>query len=76
LLGSHCEKAALIGGPYLHMEVEASLGLASLRTSIYCDKLEEISDLKISVNASAGHIWPAGRYLPSPVLEYIEDFKR
>ena len=26
----------------------------------------DILDLKIFVNASAGHIWPAGRYLPTP----------
>jgi len=29
------------------MEIKASLGLVSLSTRIYCDRLEEISDLNI-----------------------------
>jgi len=27
-------------------------------------------------NAVAGHIWPAARYLPTPVLDYMKGFKR
>jgi len=40
-----------------------------LNTNIYCvDKLDEISDLKVFLNASAGHLWPAGLLLPTPAL--------
>jgi len=41
----------------------------SLSTNIYYEKLADISDLKIFLNASAGHIWTAGRYLPTPALD-------
>ena len=47
-----------------------------LRTNIYCDKLEHISDLKIFLkarateNAVAGYIWLAGCYLPTPALTH------
>ena len=44
LLGVHFQKAAFSGGPYLVMEVEASLRYVRLSTNIYCDKLENISD--------------------------------
>jgi len=33
----------------------------SLNTNVYCDGLEEISDLKIFLNASAGHCKRCGR---------------
>jgi len=36
-LGSHLEKAAFSGGPYLLTEIEASLGPFSHNTNIYCD---------------------------------------
>ena len=55
MLRGHLEKAAFSGGPYLLTEVEASLGLVNLSTNIFCDKLAETSDLKIFLNASAGH---------------------
>jgi len=42
----------------------------SLSTNIYYEKLGKISDLKIFLNASAGHIWPAGRYLPTSALNH------
>jgi len=51
------------------MEVEASLGLVSLSTNIYCDKLEEMPDFRVFLNSSAGHIWPEARYLPISGLE-------
>jgi len=41
----------------------------SLSTNIYYEKLENISDIKTFLNACAGHIWPAGRYLPTPALD-------
>jgi len=50
------------------MKVEPSLRCVKLGTNIRCDKLENISALKIFLNASAGYIWPAGRYLTTPVL--------
>ena len=55
VLGGHFEKAAFSGGPYLPMEVETSLSWFSLSTSIYCDKLKEISDVKVFLNACVGH---------------------
>ena len=80
LLKGHFEKAAFSGGPCLPMRVEA-VSVYSLSTNIYYDyeKLEELSDLKIFLNASAGHwkrcvvhIWPAGRYLPTHgILHWI-----
>ena len=70
LLRGHFKKAAFSWGPCLLMKVEAkSRFIASALT--FTEKLEEISDLKIFLNASAGHwkrcgqIWPAGRYLPT-----------
>ena len=56
LLKGHFEKAAFSGGLYLLMRVEA-VSVYSLSTNIYYDykKLEELSDLKIFLNASAGH---------------------
>ena len=64
------------------MEVDATLGLVSLSTNIYCDKMEKISDLKIFLNVSAGHWkrcgrphWPAGRYLPTPANKSIKNYK-
>ena len=55
VLRGHFEKAAFSEGPYVLMEVDATLGLVSLSTNIYCDKMEEISDLKIFLNVSASH---------------------
>jgi len=55
LLGGHFHKAALSGGPFLLMEVEASLSDVRLITNIYCDKLENISDLKIFLKPSVDH---------------------
>ena len=50
-LGCNFEKAAYSGGPYFLLAIEASLG----STNVYCDELDDISDLKIFLNASAGH---------------------
>jgi len=41
----------------------------NLSTNMYYEKLEEISDLKVFLNASAGHSCPAGRYLPTPCVD-------
>jgi len=56
LLNGHFEKAAFSGEPCLLMRVETVL-VHSLSTNIYYDyeKLEELSNLKIFLNASAGH---------------------
>jgi len=56
LLKGHFEMAAFSGGPCLLMRVDA-VSVCSLSTNIYCDceKLEELPDLKIFLNASAGH---------------------
>ena len=56
LLKGHFEKAAFSGEPCFLMRVEA-VSVYSLSTNICYDyeKLEELSDLKIFLNASAGH---------------------
>jgi len=56
LLKGHFQKAAFSGGPCFLMRVEA-VSVYSLSTNIYYDykKLEELSNLKIFLNASAGH---------------------
>ena len=56
LLKGHFEKAAFSGGPCLLIRVEA-VSVYSLSTNICYDyeKLQELSDLKIFLNASAGH---------------------
>ena len=56
VLRGHFEKAAFSGGPCLLVRVEA-VSVYRLSTNIYYDyeKLEELSDLKIFLNASAGH---------------------
>jgi len=46
-LGSNFEKAA-----YSLKQVSVQV---SLNTNVYCDELEDISDFKILLNASAGH---------------------
>ena len=43
------------GGPHLLMELEAISVEISLNANIYCDKLEEITDLEIFLIGSAGH---------------------
>jgi len=53
LFGGHFEKAAFSGEPHLLMR-EKQISIYSLNTNIYY-KFEEISDLKILLNASAGH---------------------
>jgi len=55
-LKGHFEKASFSGGPCLLMRVEA-VSVYSLSTNIYYEyeKLEELSDLKIFLHASADH---------------------
>jgi len=60
------------------MAIEANLGSVNLSTNVYCDELEDISDLEIflnpsaaTVNAVAGYMWPAGLYLPKPDLVHF-----
>jgi len=66
LLGGHFEKTALTEGrTFLWKQVL----IYSLSTNICYEKLKDISDLKIFLNACAGHNWPAGRYLPAPALD-------
>ena len=55
MLGVYFEKAEFSGERCVLTEVKASLGLVRLSTNIYCDKFEEISDLKIFLHVSAGH---------------------
>ena len=56
MLKGHFEKAAFSGGPCFLMRVEA-VSVYSLSTNIYYEyeKLEELSDLKIFLHASADH---------------------
>jgi len=53
--GVHVENAVFSGGPHLLMELEAISVETSLNANIYCDKLEEITDLEIFLIGSAGH---------------------
>ena len=77
-LMGHFKKAALTGGPYLLVEIEASFGEVShsnKQWDLFWEaegnlKSEHISWIlsRATENAVAGRIWPAGRYLPTPGL--------
>ena len=73
MFGGHFEKATLTEGrtPVPSYGSRKQVSIYSLSTNIYYEKLKEISDLTIFLNACAGHIWPAGRYLPTPGLNVL-----